>query len=297
MNNIKILKNNTGLELKSNKLDPFTNSIIEELIYLHSKLKILKRLNKLAPNTESNSAFSKLVELVISNKKSIQNNLAISDPRILKIKTSMQKIASEGEYLLEKHYANKIISQKFKLSDFPYYQNYKRLTQIESKYIGKRNTLFIGSGPLPLSAYLYTEKAIPVSVLDINKKAITLSKKFFKHISTEKNKQRGADSKILLDTSIDHIFGDIHKFNSINNYSCIFLGALVGSSPQEKHKILKKIIDSAKPGTRIITRTVEGLAELLYPSVKVPNSSKIKKIKYVPVPRDIINPIIIIDIK
>lgn len=270
--------------------------MIEELIFLHSKLKEMKRLNKLAPNTESNSAFSRLVELVVSNKKSIQKNSAISDPRILKIQTSMQKIASEGEYLLEKHYANEIILNKSKLSDFPYYQNYRKLTQIESKYIGKRNTLFIGSGPLPLSAYMYTEKGIPVSVLDIDKKALTLSKKFFKHIFKATSFRKSTSSKMLY-TSINHIQGNIHKYSSISDYSCIFLGALVGKSPGEKYKILKKIIDSAKPGTRIITRTVEGLAELLYPSVKIPESSKIIKLKYVPVPKDIINPIIIIDLK
>ena len=129
----------------------------------------------LSPRPAVNDAFSYLVE---NRKKIVITDL--SAETIEKI----QKASSTAEYLLEKHWAEKIINEEAELDDFIYLDYYKALVAKEveelTKVIGKspKSVCFIGGGPLPLTSILMAKDfGIKSVVYDSDEIACNLANK------------------------------------------------------------------------------------------------------------------------
>ncbi|WKZ25672.1 MAG: nicotianamine synthase family protein [bacterium] len=214
--------------------------------------KIISKIQKLKsfkPSERVNGIFTDLVNLALVANHQLK--VGAKDYELL------QKSASSAEYELEKHWSSKIIKNGYELKNFPYYNNYLELTKVEwnsllsCKTHHNHNVLFIGSGPLPLTAIILArDYNCDITIIDISSKAIDLSRKLIK--------------KIGLNDKITAINADALSFQLYKNFDVIYLAALAGIDRGVKRKILKKIrLDSIK-GVHLIARSSFGNREMLY---------------------------------
>lgn len=240
----------------------------------------------LTPREEINNLFSSLVDIVISTPKDLSAQL-LSTPEIQTIQQDLLSICSKGEYELELAYAKKIRESHVPyetLAEFPYIENYKNLTAMEVEHLQPHTSdahriLFIGGGPLPLSAILMAQiHNIQVDILDKDEAACSASKDVLQAL--------GLEDRIRV------IHGDISHTKTLDTYTAIILAALVGESQQEKDEILQHIVEHTHKGTLLILRSVQDLGKLLYPEV-ILNNDNITVVDFVHPIEDVINPILI----
>ena len=123
-------------------------------------LKIFNRilkLDSLKPSKKTNDAFSDLVKFCENN-----NDVSLKKDQIQKLRA----LSSVAEYEMEVYWAKKILGSKDsnkELEKFWYYENYEQLVDLEYSnitclYKKVRNILFIGGGPLPLTAIVLCRK-------------------------------------------------------------------------------------------------------------------------------------------
>lgn len=209
------------------------------------------QLESLLPSERVNRLFGELVKYSISNKKITLSNNEIDE---------LQKLCSESEYELEKYWASRILKSKApveELHKFPYIQNYKKLTKMEwhgllgcSEHTA-HTVLFIGGGPLPLTAILLAELYnVEVTILEKNPEAVTQSRQLLKEIH--------------LDRKVTVLCVDATQFTEYSHFNVIFVAALAGVEGTTKSKILKSIKRDTKYGSHILVRSSWGTRELLY---------------------------------
>lgn len=242
-------------------------------------LEELNSLEDLSPNPKTNSVFTKLYNYCV-----IWDNywLKITDD-VLKI----NQICAEAEYKMEIYYTNKIINSidpNNELKNFIYYKNYQDLAKLEYLNLdffnnNIKNILFVWSWPLPLTAIVLAQKYnLKITLLDISKEAIELSKKLVKSLEIEK--------------SFEFITWDITKFTSDNHYDIIFLASLVCQSTD--NEIIFSHINKSLKYTNILVRTSSWIRQLLYKKVDIEIFKKYFKVLLKVSPKnEIINSFII----
>ncbi len=236
----------------------------------------IRNLDSLKPNPKVNNLFDQLVSITFSE----DNDSISNDKEIERLLPIMQGICSKAESLLEEYWARKILASKSidTLLQFPYYDQYVKLANAELLNTkGRKNILFVGSGPLPLSAILLA-KEHQVTCLEKEKKAYGLS---FKLVE-----------KLNLSNKIKIINKDALSFDDIKDFEVIIIAALAGNSSEEKKEIIEHLSKNVKKGTIFLIRSANGLKRLLYPKVSLEqhrNLSKHKEIK----PNGVINSVII----
>lgn len=242
-------------------------------------LEELESLEDLSPNPKTNSVFTKLYNYCV-----IWDNywLKITDD-VLKI----NQICAEAEYKMEIYYTNKIINSidpNKELNNFIYYKNYQDLAKLEYLNLdffnnNIKNILFVWSWPLPLTAIVLAQKYnLKITLLDISKEAIELSKKLVESLEIEKN--------------FEFITGDITKFTSDNHYDVIFLASLVCQSTD--NEIIFSHINKSLKYTNILVRTSSWIRQLLYKKVDIEIFKKYFKVLLKVSPKnEIINSFII----
>lgn len=214
--------------------------------------KDILNLDSLKPTYKVNKLFSSLVSYVLDPN----NKNTLKETELEKL----QEICSRAEYELEKHWAKKIIESDNPLKTlrkFPYFSNYRKLTQMEWFSLLSCTThkthkvVFVGGGPLPLTAIVmaqqYTDK---ITVLDIDETACELSSQLVR--------------KLKLDKKIEIIKTDASKFENYKNYNAFVVAALAGANMNSKRKILQKIKKDSPKLSHILARSSWGLREILY---------------------------------
>ncbi len=204
-----------------------------------------------SPSEKINTLFSKFISQIAASSDSYFDKL-ISSEKILEIRL----ISQHAEFLLEKEWAKKIISHEVSLEMFPYFENYRLLVTCEYQKIKyflhtQKPILFVGSGPLPLSAILYA-KFFSLSVVCVERdlEALELSQKVI--------------TSLGLTEKITFIHADVFEMSEFNLYNFVFVGAAVGISFSEKKELflhLSKYFDF------LVFRSIQGLRELLYAPV------------------------------
>jgi len=249
---------------------------------MNSLYKSIVSLKSFYPSPKVNFLFGELVKCALSD-----NDLGLSPAQ----KAKIQLKCSNAEYELEKHWAKRIISSKKpkqEIKNFPYYENYEKLTKLEWFSLlscsthKKHNIVFIGGGPLPLTAIILAEKyKCKVTVLDVDDEACELSLKIVKKLGLCKN--------------LEILKKDGASFENYKNYNAVIVAALAGLEFKSKEKILKKIKEDAKPKTHILARSSWGAREILYKPLDS-NVYKIFKpvLEVYPV-SDIINSVVIFE--
>lgn len=231
---------------------------------VHSIYNTLASASSLKPAPHINEAFTELVQLTVQASAS-EAAAVLTDGEIVKIIPHLRAMCFEGECHLELHWAEKIAHNAHSataLQAFPYYDNYLKLTQLEHhslSLVGSHSimrVLFVGSGPLPLSAILLAQQyGLTVDCIDSDTQAVEVSKQLV--------------SRLGLTDTVHIAQADAATFAQYGKYDAVFLAAMVGLEATTKQSIIAAIGQQMKQGGLLVVRTAHGLRTLLYPPVDI----------------------------
>lgn len=237
------------------------NTLIDRIHSIHNTL---ASADSLKPGPLVNKTFTELVHLAVSASAS-ETATVLADNEIAKITPHLRAMCFEGEGHLEFHWAKRIINDAhpaITLQTFPYYDNYLKLTQLEYRSLNLvgdhsiRRVLFVGSGPLPLTAILLAQQyGIVVDCIDNDTQAVEVSKQLI--------------SRLGLSKTIRITQGDAASYTQYGEYDAVFLAAMVGLDAKTKQSIIATTGRQMKQGDLLVARTAHGLRTLLYPPVDI----------------------------
>lgn len=216
-------------------------------------LKIFDRILKLdtlKPSAKTNDAFSDLVAYCSDNRE-----VNLKQSQIKKLR----KLSSVAEYEMEVYWANRILASKNphkELETFWYYKNYEELVDLEysnlsSLYKKIRNVLFVGGGPLPLTAIVLSKKYnLRCTILEKDTDSCATAIALVK--------------KLELSKSIKVLNMDAENYTDYNTYTVIYLAAMVGDDETKKSAIISLIHKKLQSGKVLLCRSSHGTRKLLY---------------------------------
>jgi hypothetical protein len=224
----------------------------------------LAALGDKAPQPVLNETLGKLVEMVRPCHDCHFVSAILDHEIISKKLSSLHCNLSACEYALEKYWAARIIDQGYHYTDYPYIDSYCALVDAESDLLKKHSSLieksicFIGSGPMPITAFELKTKhpSVFLTCIEMETQAIALSEKIC----------------VRSGFSIHHI-QDQAENTDYSDYDIIF----VASMTINKKQVFERIAATAKPGALIAIRSVEKLRRILYSAVReqdIPNRFK-----------------------
>ncbi len=259
--------------------------IIDRIFKVHHEL---ISSASLFPSRKINTLFSQLVRSVIIARKISFDDL-LKNKKIKKIIPSLQKLCSDGEYFLEKKWAQDISISKDPrkiLMNFPYLEYYRKLIASEfQEFTTLKNTecgraLFVGSGPLPLSSIILAEQyGISVDAVDKDIRACEMSQTVI--------------NQLFLNEKIRVLCKDALEIKNITSYNLIIIAALAGETAEKKKEILKHFATYSKKDTVLVIRSAKGPAILLYRPVSIKGIRDIKTEKVIHPTGEVINSTII----
>jgi nicotianamine synthase len=206
-------------------------------------------LQDYSPSEEVNALFSALVAIVIHPVSK-----EVLSPKKC---ACLQAICSHAEYELEKYWAREIINGNKRLADFPYLKNYKDLTRLEWNALDSctdhhhHKVLFIGSGPLPMTAIMLArDHGIKSALIDNSNEAVSLSRRLIQTLG--------------LEHMIKIVRADGTSFKNIKNFNVVFVAALAGVSTAQKMSVFRHIKKNTSLHCHIIARSSWGKRTFLY---------------------------------
>ncbi|UJR18132.1 hypothetical protein I4U23_005032 [Adineta vaga] len=272
------------------------SSVRDQLVHFD---RVISQLNLLHPTSAVDRIIKELSTFCCSTQISSATfeRLLETDPILKASCEHLNSLLSRYEYYLETYWAKRYASSKhsIRLENFPDIDDYRQSVQLEMNILRDvgiqfsqssvpndddnsmvTKMVFIGSGPLPISAILILSEYAPFTdIYNIDR-------------SHEANQLASMVCKRLLPVHLSarmhFITNDISqrpipfKLNSIlRECQLIFIAALVGESESSKLDILRNIITNSFEGTEIGTvqqqhiliRTTDGLRQVLYPKISV----------------------------
>ena len=149
---------------------------------------------------------------------------------------------------LEYRFARSVIKGQLEISDYLLYERFDTLLRCEMALVPgtPENMLFIGSGPVPISAlHMHLQTGRPVDCLDRDPQAV--------EISRELVRKAGLENAI-------RIFCDRGEQHNVSKYDLVLVALLA----KPKRAILRNLRKSTNPGAHILCRTSTGLRKLVY---------------------------------
>ena len=216
-------------------------------------LKIFNRilkLDSLKPSKKTNDAFSDLVKFCENN-----NDVSLKKDQIQKLRA----LSSVAECEMEVYWAKKILESKDankELEKFWYYKNCEQLVDLEYSnitclYKKVRNILFIGGGPLPLTAIVLCRKYnLSCTILERDLNSYSTSVKLVE--------------KLGLSDRIKIINIDAESYSGYEKFDIIYLAAMVGHDEAAKSNMISLIHNKLQKGKVLLCRSSHGTRELLY---------------------------------
>ncbi|KAE8446048.1 hypothetical protein EG329_012556 [Mollisiaceae sp. DMI_Dod_QoI] len=269
--------------------------LVAEILEIYGKLKSRECLK---PCDEVDALFERLVDICIVNRRSEITAQVLEDSRLRAIRSDLRLLCEKAECCLESHWAEIIIGQGNaspdevyqRLKTFPYFQNYIDLTRLElSALHGVRTDgspitkiAFLGSGPLPLTSLclsglsnnplpislptIPSTSSTPITVLniDLNPHAISQSTLLCQKLGPLIH---GMEFLCALAGSPDV---DLREFD------VVYLAALVGSTQEEKERVLADVVVRMRVGALLVVRSADRLRRVLYPAFD-PSSETVLK--------------------
>ena len=219
----------------------------------------------LQPGPVVDDAFRRLVRLAVETPDdeaaALLSHVAVRD-----VVDDLRALCYEGEHQLEVTWAARIAESatpEDELDRFPFVTNYRLLHEMEheavarladgSTYAGAGRVAFIGSGPLPLTAFLLAGTGARVDNLDRDAGALTASR-------------RVADALGVSGLAFVHADATAPG-TALDGYDLVVLAALVGRTPAEKARVIARLAEAMAPGSILLVRSARGLRTLLYPAV------------------------------
>lgn len=209
------------------------------------------------PSPAVNAAFSGLVESVVKNDM-------VPDWCNEEIRREVQRRCAISESEMEKYWAERISTAgdaQLEMSKFWYMYNYSELVRREVgllegsglKLDSDSRMAMIGSGPLPLTAWLFWQQTrSKVDLIDVLAEAIHQSQNLAAAINREVGKYFIADG------------ADVYL--TPRTYDVVYVAGLAGNSPDDKQRIIDNILPALKYDGRIVVRSATGAKSLLYPA-------------------------------
>jgi nicotianamine synthase len=216
----------------------------------------------LRPGPHVDRLFRDLVELVLTTPPPVAA-AALADPEIVELRPRLVELSAQGEYELEVAWAERITTSRAPgrtLARFPYADNYRALSRLERRLLQAaaappRRTLFVGAGPLPLSALLLaTHLDTTVVCVDRDAGAVELAEAVAARLD-------GVGSRLIFR------HGDVVARDDLADYDLVVVAALVGLTAETKRHVLQSVRRTMAPGALLVARSAHGLRTLLYPAV------------------------------
>jgi nicotianamine synthase len=176
----------------------------------------------------------------------------------------VRHLSARGEAALEmtwSHICTSAADPQHAIQKFPYYQNYRALVAGEWSLLNACRThtnhtsvLFVGGGPLPLSAIILAQEwSVSVTVIDHDHEAIVAATALIATL--------GLSHRI----TITH--ADAFTYTNYAAFPVVYLAAMVGVSPTDKQVLLAYVREQVLPSTHVMIRSVWGSRTLLYEPV------------------------------
>ncbi|MCD1258347.1 nicotianamine synthase [Paenibacillus athensensis] len=223
----------------------------------------LERERDLSPaNPLINAVLSRLVGLAGLTYTPAEERAVLADERIRRLRERLLGKLSIAEGALEHFYAERLGRQPAltlaSLGAFPYYANYEALLALELRHLQELELLpgggagmsavFVGSGPLPLSAILLqAATGVQVVCVDNNRTACV------------------AAQRLLARLGLEDALPVVHAAGEAYDYGGHAL-ALVASLVADKRAVARQI-RVTRPGAALAVRSAEGVRTLLYEPV------------------------------
>lgn len=188
---------------------------------------------------------------------------------------SLRRLCAEGETQLELEWAARITAAtdpRACLADFPYLDNYRRLARLELDTLARvvptataatdttaggppARVVFLGAGPLPLSALLVAEAlgtSVAVDAVDCDPVALDAGRRVSAALGWE---------------GVRFLQGDALTLD-VSGYDLVMVAALVGATPAAKEVVLQRLAGSMRPGSLLLARSARAARTLLYPPIE-----------------------------
>lgn len=220
----------------------------------------------LRPGPVVDRAFGRLVRLVVETPDDEADGV-LAHPVVGGVVDDLRSLCFEGEYQLEVTWAERIAASSdpaAELDRFPFAANYRLLHTMERDAVARLaeggapagRVAFIGSGPLPLTAFLLAGEGAHIDNVDRDPAALAASRRVASALGVTGlgfvQLDAGASGQPGLDLA---------------GYGLVVLAALVGRTPGEKARVLAHLAESMAPGAVLVVRSARGLRTLLYPEV------------------------------
>ncbi len=235
------------------------NDLIDQVIETQQ---ILQQEDDLSPrNPRITKTLTAFVQNIIAAEQSFTEaeKQEVLDNRLVKtVRPALLNGLSRAEYEMELYFSDLFLSDpnftEDSLNDFWYLQNYIDLVDLELETItlpkqADKEVVFIGSGPLPLTAIIMAQKTgMHMTCLDLDEYAIIRGH--------ELTKKLGISDKIQYKQSAGHEY-------DYKDAALVMIASLVGN----KEEVLNTIQNTADEPPQVAIRSAEGLHALLYEPV------------------------------
>lgn len=234
-------------------------AVADEVLTLHRDL---AGCADLSPGPVTDDLFTRLVALATAIRSDAVAAAVLADPGVAAVLDDLRSLCARGETLMERCWARRIVAADdpgAELARFPYLDNYRDLTRLELHAVAghlpapPRRMLFVGSGPLPLTAVmLAAHHGVAVDGLDLDPQAVDLGRQVTRALGVEGVAVRA---------------GDVLDAADLDGYDAVCLAALVGLDTTTKARVLAHVRARLRPGALVLVRSAHSLRGLLYPVV------------------------------
>ncbi|TVQ82387.1 MAG: hypothetical protein EA357_09695 [Micavibrio sp.] len=232
--------------------------LIDQLLYTHA---VLKNESDLSPhNPLITETLTALVGNIVTAEECFseaEKQQVLQNPAVRTIRKELLAELSEAEYEMELYFSNRFLDNPNftakNLNEFWYLQNYLDLVDLELEKLPSldpgQEVVFIGSGPLPLTAIIMAQKTgLHITCLDMDEAAV----------------KRGEALAEKLDMSQQlHFTQAAGSKYDYGNAALVMVASLVA----DKKDVLAQIEKTSEKLPQVALRSAEGLHALLYDPV------------------------------
>lgn len=208
---------------------------------------------------------AKCLELVAWAKSTVPDeafaHMVLSEPGVIERVPRAREIHARRLAVEERERAGRILEHgPSALEGYGLRENYNKLVTGDLSLMGMdgnprpERLLFIGSGPLPMTALLFSHAGVRVDLLDIDGHALRTGQAVLERLGAPR---------------LDAHHGDVRTLREeLSNYDAVYVAAAAGLSAPEKHVILDHLQRWIRPGTVVLARSADGLRRALYPDIE-----------------------------
>jgi len=234
--------------------------LISQVLYAHEVLKDAADRSPGNPLiTETLTALVENIVLAEEHFSDSEKRQVMDNPQIRGVRRALLAELSEAEYAMELYFSDKFLQNPdFKeknLNEFWYLQNYLDLVDLELEKLSvdkhpDKEIVFIGSGPLPLTAIIMAQKTgMKITCLDMDEAAVKRGEALAEKL--------GMGDKLHFTQSS----GSAYDYRDT---ALVMVASLVA----DKKQVLERIKNTAQDAPEVALRSAEGLHALLYDPVK-----------------------------